>query len=153
MTIFERFEDKKFEIHTLEDYDRIDTFSIEELEDEKKYLETQIESEADEKELKELQQLHSVISMVLINKKTPPKEELDRMRDEMFLPEYRKDGYFNSEEFKVIEQEVDDYIRTLEGVNTNNFEILKQEILRNKYHINWLPYHKRFMPDVRVIID
>ena len=33
MIIFERFEDKKFEIKTLEDLDKLNIFSIEELKD------------------------------------------------------------------------------------------------------------------------
>lgn len=153
MIIFERFKDKKFEIKTLEDLDKLNIFSIEELKDEQKYIETIIENNSNKEVIDEYTKLHSVIDLVITTKETPSKEEIEQKLDEMHLPEYRKDGYFNSNEFKEIEKEVEDYINTLEGVNPNNYELLKEEILRNKYNINWLPPHKRFVPKVQVIVD
>lgn len=153
MIVFERFEDKKFEINTLADLDKLDNFTIEELKDENEYLYLKLQKEEDEKLKKEYSDLYSVISLIISNKNTPSKEELEKTKDEMFLPEYRKNGYFNSDEFKIIEKEVDDYISSLNEVTTQNYEILKQEILKNKYNINWLPYYKRFMPNVQVIVD
>lgn len=153
MIIFERFEDKKFEIKTLEDLDKLNIFSIEELKDEQKYIETIIENNNNKEVIDEYTKLHSVIDLVITTKETPSKEEIEQKLDEMYLPDYRKDGYFNSNEFKEIEKEVDNYISTLEGINPNNYELLKEEILRNKYNINWLPIHKRFVPKVQVIVD
>ena len=153
MVIFERFEDKKFELDSLEAYHKIDTFSLEELEDELEYVQNKMKVETDEKKREDYNRLDSTLRMSIMAKKLPSREELERRHDEMFLPEFRKSGYFNSEEFKAIEKEVDDYLQSLDGVNRYNYEILKEEILRNKYGLNWKPYHRRFMPGVEVIID
>ena len=74
--------------------------------------------------------------------------------DDYLLPEYRKDGYFNSSEFKEIEQKVNEEVKAL-GLETQyQFDIIKQEILKNEYGIYWIPFSKeRFMPGTIVHID
>lgn len=81
------------------------------------------------------------------------KNRKKKSHDDYFLPEYRSDGYFNSAEFKKIEAKVDEEVRKLGLTKEHEFDIIKQEILKNEYGINWLPFEKRIMPGVPFFID
>lgn len=142
---------RNFKFESYEDYLAPSELTAEELENWRKELKKDIKKL--EERLIELKQIDNVFSMSLMVKNTPPKENLQKQVDEMYLPEYRSDGYFNSEEFKEIEKEVDEYVSNIPGVTSQTYELLKQEVLKNKYGINWLPHLKQFMPGVQVIID
>ena len=101
----------------------------------------------------ELSNLEILFMIAIAKKNEPSKEEREKMVDEMYLPEYRKDGYFNSAEFKAIEKEVEEEIAGMPGVTYRTHEQVKQRILKRKYNIDWCPLEEQFMPHVQVIID
>lgn len=73
--------------------------------------------------------------------------------DSMLLPEYRKNGYFNSAEFKEIEAEVDARLQQIENLDRKNIEEVKQKLLKELYHIDWKPTYERYMPGTLVMRD
>lgn len=73
--------------------------------------------------------------------------------DYLLLPEYRIDGYFQSENFKKIENMVLNEIYNMGISSPKEIELLEQITLKEKYDIDWLPYHKRFISDVSTIKD
>lgn len=102
----------------------------------------------DEEEIEEYRKLIEMIRVLIERIKTPRPDT-----DSYFLPEYRKDGYFNSAEFKEIERIVDEEIKIIGLTNSNEINIIKQEILKNKYGLDWVPLEERFMPGTIVNID
>ena len=93
-------------------------------------------------------------SRIIFNKSLIEKIKNPIKDDESYLlPEYRKNGYFNSEEFKKIEKEVDELIKELNIENTKEKNLTKKEILKEKYNIDWLSFEERFTKDSNVIIN
>ncbi|MBQ7776643.1 MAG: hypothetical protein IJ379_12055 [Lachnospiraceae bacterium] len=146
-----------FNFETMEDIKVLESLPLETLE--KHFAELKIAvCEAErapqmQERLRELKEIGAILGMIIMMKKQPPKEDLEKSADEMYLPEYRKEGYFNSEEFLKIEKEVDEFVSNIPGVTRQNFDTLKQKVLKDQYGIHWLPFTERFMPGVQVIID
>lgn len=110
-----------------------------------------IEESTDEEEKNRLQDLITFNMDMIKNTRRPAKDT-----DSYFLPEYRKDGYFQSREFKLIEAKVDSEVLKIceqQKLTPYECEIIKQEILKNEYGLNWVPLSKQFMPGVMVFID
>lgn len=153
MFLFERYEDKKFEVLTLEDCMKIYDFSTEELEDELNYINAKIEKTTNGSDLEVLQKISAVISMALESQNMPSHEDIRHMQDKLLLPEYQEGGYFTSDEFIRVEKEVDAYITSLPEVTKYNFDTVKQQVLKEQYHIDWLPLEKRYKSNVQVFVS
>lgn len=123
---------------------------IEELKDEIAELEAM--GCSDERKLLRLNNLLQSFELGLFDDKPPlPKWN----KDDYLLPEYRKGGYFTSQDYY---DKCDEFHKILEEYDVDYMEIsrgeyiyLKKEFFKNTYGIIWLAEEEQFLPGT--IID
>ena len=79
-------------------------------------------------------------------------------KDRYLLPEYRSDGYFQSEDFDRKCEEFLQYLHDFEKQENRKLsreekDILKQHFMKTRYGLDWVPEEQQGMPGVIILVD
>jgi hypothetical protein len=118
---------------------------IKKIEDWIKELEEEIANSTNKENIKEYKE-HIAFAKELIEgvKKT--------INESHILPEYRRNGYFNSKEFREIEEKVDSKLDKMDIKSSEEFLLMKKIILKKEYNLDWKREEERYFPGSKPVI-
>ncbi|MBR6641546.1 MAG: hypothetical protein IKL08_05090 [Clostridia bacterium] len=106
----------------------------------------------DEREFERWNNLLECHELGLFDDNKPPVPAWNK--DDYLLPEYRKGGYFTSQDYfdkcdefhNILEEYSIDYME----ISRNEYIYLKKEFFKNVYGITWLAEEEQFLPGVKI---